>query len=301
MLFGLSWLSARGRHLAQAQRRSPAARAPAGVLRGLRAGAAASPSRSPPCRSLLGAGHVRGRAGGSGRVLVASKAAGSPLIRVMGRWASRAPRADQLTFLPRAAPSSRWWSSPSLSMTVGNLAALRQHGRLLAWSSIAHAGCILLALGVVRAAWRPCSPRRLPVHEPRRIPAGGVLIRESARGRWPFTGSGTRRAWASPSAVLQPDGPAAHVRFRAATVFYAVFEQGYAWLGVIDLINDQPLLLTHLTYMYLADRRSAPTCPGSRSRDSTGCSARRSWSRWWSSALVEPHPQWAREAVPRRS
>ena len=80
-------------------------------------------------------------------------------------WSSRrSPRSGRPS-------SSRWPCSPSLSMTLGNLMALRQDDvvRLLAWSTVAQAGWVVLPLAAVSTLRRRASAR-LPAGLPRRHP-----------------------------------------------------------------------------------------------------------------------------------
>lgn len=89
-----------------------------------------------------------------GFLAVASKAAGfAALVRVVGAMVTVVPDAASPlgTFAYAGSPLILAIAIMAvLSMTVGNLAALRQTEikRLLAWSSIAHAGYILLTLAV---------------------------------------------------------------------------------------------------------------------------------------------------------
>ncbi len=95
-----------------------------------------------------------------GFLAVASKAAGfAALVRIVGVLSTGVPDAANplRTFAYTGDPLLLAIAVMAvLSMTVGNLAALRQTEikRLLAWSSIAHAGYILLR-------WR-CGPSRRP-------------------------------------------------------------------------------------------------------------------------------------------
>jgi len=84
---------------------------------------------------------------------VASKAAGFAVaIRILGTWCGQADAPGEGTtfaFLP--AGSLPFWicaAGAVATMVVGNTAALRQKElkRLLAWSSVAHAGYLLMAL-----------------------------------------------------------------------------------------------------------------------------------------------------------
>jgi len=89
----------------------------------------------------------------AGFLAVASKAAGFAVaIRILGTWCGRADAPGEgstFAFLP-AGPLPFWICAAGAvaTMVVGNTAALRQKElkRLLAWSSVAHAGYLLMAL-----------------------------------------------------------------------------------------------------------------------------------------------------------
>jgi NADH-quinone oxidoreductase subunit N len=91
----------------------------------------------------------------AGFLAVASKAAGFAVaIRILGTWcgsAAAAPAETAFPFLPPG-PLPFWILAAGAvaTMVVGNTAALRQKElkRLLAWSSVAHAGYLLMALSV---------------------------------------------------------------------------------------------------------------------------------------------------------
>lgn len=91
----------------------------------------------------------------AGFLAVASKAAGFAVaIRILGTWCGSAmPPAEgaAVGFLPPG-PLPFWIcaAGAALTMVVGNTAALRQKDlkRLLAWSSVAHAGYLLMAMSV---------------------------------------------------------------------------------------------------------------------------------------------------------
>jgi proton-translocating NADH-quinone oxidoreductase chain N len=91
----------------------------------------------------------------AGFLAVASKAAGFAVaIRVLGTWCGSAdpvPEGVHFGVLPPG-PLPYWIlaAGAAATMIVGNTAALRQSDlkRLLAWSSVAHAGYLLMALSV---------------------------------------------------------------------------------------------------------------------------------------------------------
>ncbi|MHC4923235.1 MAG: NADH-quinone oxidoreductase subunit N, partial [Planctomycetota bacterium] len=89
----------------------------------------------------------------AGFLAVASKAAGfAILVRIIGSWMGEAhplPEGTQFGFLPTG-PLPYWILGvlAILTMIVGNTAALRQRElkRLMAWSSVSHAGYMLMTL-----------------------------------------------------------------------------------------------------------------------------------------------------------
>ena len=91
----------------------------------------------------------------AGFLAVASKAAGFAVaIRILGTWCGGADAVSEGTsfaFLPTG-PLPCWIAAAGAvaTMVVGNTAALRQTEmkRLLAWSSVAHAGYLLMALSM---------------------------------------------------------------------------------------------------------------------------------------------------------
>ena len=123
---------------------------------------------------LLVPGRVRGRRGGSRRV---------PVGRVEGRppWRSRRECCSRF----RRSPAAAAWADArhvglavgvvaAVTVTFGNLAAFGQTNlkRLLAYSTIAHAGYMLLALAVITpagAAGGAVLPRRVHRDEPRGV------------------------------------------------------------------------------------------------------------------------------------
>ncbi|MHC5009402.1 MAG: NADH-quinone oxidoreductase subunit N [Planctomycetota bacterium] len=212
----------------------------------------------------------------AGFLAVASKAAGfAALVRVMGAVVPRravvpsVPSAtDPLTaFLPDGGPLVAAVAVAAvLSMTVGNLAALRQREvkRLLAWSSIAHAGYILLALAV----WSPDALAALVVYliaylfmNLAAFLIAGIVIRERGTGDLSaFRGLGTKQgglALAFAIVLFSLTGLPPFFGFVAkVTVFYAVFAKGYVWLGVIGLLNGAVSLYYYariVAQMYLTD------------------------------------------------
>ncbi len=205
-----------------------------------------------------------------GFLAVASKAAGfAALVRVVGATHPIVPdAADPLrTF---AYTGNTFILAISilavLTMTVGNLAALRQREikRLLAWSSIAHAGYILLAIAV----WSELGATALMVYliaylfmNLAAFLLAGIVIRERGTGDLAaFRGLGAQSpvlAVGFAIVLFSLTGLPPFLGFVGKmTVFYAVFAKGYVWLGVIGLLNGVISLYYYakiLVSMYLAD------------------------------------------------
>jgi NADH-quinone oxidoreductase subunit N len=211
----------------------------------------------------------------AGFLAVASKAAGfAALVRVLGAAGTAVPQAAGLsTFLPDGGPFvSAVAVAAVLSMTVGNLAALRQGEvkRLLAWSSIAHAGYILLALSV----WSENALAALVVYllaylfmNLAAFLIAGIVIREEGTGALEaFRGLGQRNAWLAVAfaiVLFSLTGLPPFFGFVGkVTVFYAVFAKGYVWLGVIGLVNGALSLYYYakvVRWMFLADEAETET------------------------------------------
>lgn len=211
-----------------------------------------------------------------GFLAVASKAAGfAALVRVMGALdLSAAPLVGdaQMTSLwPAGSPFLTLLAVTAiLTMTVGNLAALRQREikRLLAWSSIAHAGYLLLALSVWSQGAVAAVVFYLVAYLFMNLAAfllAGLMIRELGTGEiQAFRGLGRRAPLlgiAFAVVLFSLTGLPPLFGFVAKLqVFYAIFEQGYVWLGVIGLINGAISLYYYariLSWMYLADESAA--------------------------------------------
>ena len=188
----------------------------------------------------------------AGFLAVASKAAGFlALVRVVGATMSGPvpEAADPLTtFLPDGGVLIAVLAVAAvLTMTVGNLAALRQREikRLLAWSSIAHAGYLLLLL----ATWSETSIAALLFYlvaylfmNLAAFLIAGIVIRERGTGELDaLAGMGRTNvgiALALAVIMFSLTGLPPFFGFAAKLqLFYAVFERGFVWLGVIGLIN----------------------------------------------------------------
>ena len=252
-----------------------------------------------------------------GFLAVASKAAGfAALVRVVGAAIPDPlpPAADPLTsFLPTGNALITGLAVLGLLTTIiGNLAALRQREikRLLAWSSIAHAGYILLALAV----WTPSAVAALLVYlvaylfmNLAAFLIAGIVIRERGSGDLEsFRGMG-RKQWgislALAIALFSLTGLPPFFGFIGKlTIFYAIFEQGYVWLGVIGLLGGVVSLWYYarvIKYMYLMDEVEGEPTPGMRVAfaDHVLCAALTIpilvfgifWSPIW---------EWAKAAVP---
>jgi NADH-quinone oxidoreductase subunit N len=203
-----------------------------------------------------------------GFLAVASKAAGfAALVRVVSAMGLDVPAVTEGLgpLVPDGVLPTILAVAAILSMTFGNLGALRQREvkRLLAWSSIAHAGYILLTLAVFG------SPRSvsalvfyLVAYLFMNLAAfliAGVAIRELGTGELSaFRGLGKRNAWlafAFAIVLFSLTGLPPFFGFVAKySVFWAVLEKGYVWLAVIGLVNGAISLYYYAkvaAYMYL--------------------------------------------------
>lgn len=212
----------------------------------------------------------------AGFLAVASKAAGFlALIRVVGATTSGpvAAAADPLTaFLPDGGVLIGIIAIAAvLTMTVGNLAALRQGEikRLLAWSSIAHAGYLLLLL----ATWSETSIAALLFYlvaylfmNLAAFLIAGIVIRECGTGELSaLRGMGRRNVGISVALAIvmfSLTGLPPFFGFAAKLqLFYAVFDRGYVWLGVIGLVNGVISLYYYarvLSYLWFHDAEEEP-------------------------------------------
>ncbi len=184
-----------------------------------------------------------------GFLAVASKAAGfAALVRVVGATVPNVPDADIGTILPDANPLITVLAvSAILTMTFGNLAALRQREikRLLAWSSIAHAGYIMLAISIWSVDAIAALLLYLVAYLFMNIAAffiAGLAIRELGTGELSaFRGLMKRNVGLTIALcviMFSLTGLPPFFGFIAKLqIFYAVFAKGYVWLGVIGLIN----------------------------------------------------------------
>jgi len=221
-----------------------------------------------------------------GFLAVASKAAGfAALVRVAGplgvedtaHLASVAQVTHDATraFLPLSHPMAAVLSlSAVLTMTVGNLAACRHTDlkRLLAYSSIAHAGYMLMALSV----WTPLAVEALVFYlvaylfmNLAAFLIAGLVIRETGTSDLAgLSGLGFRRPWLAASftlVMLSLTGIPPMFGFVGKLVlFRAVIDQGYVWFAVIGLLNGAISLYYYakpLLKMYLEDADPAAARP----------------------------------------
>jgi NADH-quinone oxidoreductase subunit N len=214
----------------------------------------------------------------AGFLAVASKAAGfAALVRVMGAVVPEVPAASDLLrdVLPDGGPFVTAVAvSAILTMTAGNLAALRSREikRLLAWSSIAHAGYVLLAISVWSENALAALVFYLVAYLFMNLAAfliAGIVIRERGTEEIAaFHGLGRRSGWlalAMAIVLFSLTGLPPFFGFVAkVTVFYAVFEKGYVWLGVIGLVNGVISLYYYariVAWMYLKEADEADARP----------------------------------------
>jgi NADH-quinone oxidoreductase subunit N len=135
-----------------------------------------------------------------------------------------------------------------LTMTVGNLVALRQTRmvRLLAWSSIAQAGYILAALALGAAGVRAAVAYAVFFVVLEFIAfAAAVALREPGADGGDlraYRGAGRRRPWLGAALVLAFAGlaglpPGLAGLFAKVTVVEALIDEGWGWLAGIVVIN----------------------------------------------------------------
>lgn len=202
-----------------------------------------------------------------GFLAVASKAAGfAGLVRLGTAVIPEAVTASD-SWLPNGGPFTVIMAIVAiLTMTIGNWGALRQREikRLLAWSSIAHAGYILLALSI----WSESAVEALLIYlvaylfmNMAAFFFAGVVIRDTGSGQLSaFRGlarSNTLIAVSFAIILFSLTGLPPFFGFVAKlSVFYAIFEKGYWVLGVIGLLNGVISLYYYavvVRYMFLDD------------------------------------------------
>ncbi len=209
----------------------------------------------------------------AGFLAVASKAAGfAGLIRVMSALGTTASvvgkGAEATTLLPSSGPMSIILSVCAiLTMTLGNLGACRQTDlkRLLAYSSIAHAGYMLMALSVWTGPALESVVFYLVTYLFMNLAAfllAGIVIRATGTSDLAgLKGLGFRHPWLAASftiVMLSLTGIPPMIGFIGKLVlFKVVLEQGFVWLAVIGLINGAISLYYYakpLMKMYLDDQ-----------------------------------------------
>jgi len=212
----------------------------------------------------------------AGFLAVASKAAGfAGLVRIL--WAMGAKTSvaasPMVTFLPNAGPLSAILAvSALLTMTVGNLAACRQTDlkRLLAYSSIAHAGYMLMALSVWTEPAVEAVVFYLVTYLFMNLAAflvAGIVIRATGTSDLSsLKGLASRHPWLAAGftiVMLSLTGLPPMLGFVGKFVlFKAVLDQGFVWLAVVGLLNGAISLYYYakpLMRMYLDD--AEPTTP----------------------------------------
>ncbi len=154
------------------------------------------------------------------------------------------------TALPDAGPAWRWvlWVSALLSMTIGNLAALRQTNikRLLAYSSIAHAGYVLVAFAARTPIGAAAAMFYLAAYAFMNIGAFVVVSHLAGRGEQyvevdDYAGLGARRpilAALLTIFLLSLIGiPLTGGFFGKFYIFRAAIHGELIWLAVLGLLN----------------------------------------------------------------
>jgi NADH-quinone oxidoreductase subunit N len=208
-----------------------------------------------------------------GFLAVASKAAGfAALLRVVGAIV-QGPVPDAADKLRTILPSGGAFVTilalaAVLTMTVGNLAALRQREikRLLAWSSIAHAGYLLLALAVFSETAVAALLFYLVAYLFMNLAAfliAGLVIRDLGTGELAaLRGMGRRHAGltiAFAIVLFSLTGLPPFFGFVAKLqLFYAVFAKGFVWLGVIGLVNGVVSLYYYARVVAVMALQDAP-------------------------------------------
>jgi len=213
----------------------------------------------------------------AGFLAVASKAAGfAGLVRVVASLgAVTAVGAPTSSVLPVGTPIAAILAiSAVLSMTVGNLAACRQTDlkRLLAYSSIAHAGYMLMGLAIWSSTSLSALVFYLVVYLFMNLAAfllAGVMIRATGSSSLAsLKGLGFRSPWLAAAftlVMLSLTGLPPLLGFLGKLVlFEAVIRGGYVWFAVIGLLNGAISLYYYakpLMRMYLEDQDETAVAP----------------------------------------
>jgi NADH-quinone oxidoreductase subunit N len=141
------------------------------------------------------------------------------------------------------------WLSALLSMTIGNFAALTQSNikRLLAYSSIAHAGYVLVALAARSLPGTAAAMFYLAAYALMNIGAFAVVVHLSGKGERflsidDFAGLGTRQpltaAMLSIFLLSLIGVPLTGGFFGKFYIFKAALESHLVWLTVLGLLNS---------------------------------------------------------------
>jgi NADH-quinone oxidoreductase subunit N len=213
----------------------------------------------------------------AGFLAVASKAAGfAALVRFAGAAGTHVEDAKNVwVVLPWDSPMAAILAvSAVVTMTVGNLAACRQSDlkRLLAWSSIAHAGYMLMALSVWSRTGVEAVVFYLVTYLFMNLAAfllAGVVARDAGTSDMSaLRGLAYRHPWLAGAlaiVMLSLTGLPPMLGFLGKWVlFAAVLERGYLWLAVIGLLNGAISLYyyAHPLYrMYFQDADPARPVP----------------------------------------
>ena len=179
----------------------------------------------------------------------------APVVGLM----STAPKAAafavllRITFTGFPLMEHRWsmlmWALAALSMTIGNLGALKQSDvkRMLAYSSIAHAGYLLVAFTAFPPAGIAAACYYTAAYAAMNVGAFAVVTqvggyKETLRSFADYQGLALRRpvlAALLTSFLLSLIGiPFTGGFFGKFYVFAAALEAGHVWLAVIGLINS---------------------------------------------------------------
>ncbi len=179
-------------------------------------------------------------------------------------------------------PSATWVPAVAalavLTMTVGNLAALRQLSlkRMLAYSSIAHAGYVLVGLAATNASGVAAVLFYLFVYAFMNIGAFAVLIAMERQGEGDVMANQVRglarsHPWLAAMMAIFMFGltgvPPLAGFFGKLYLFQAAVEANLAWLAIVGVINSAISAYYYLRVtvtMYMADEEAAPIAVGWR-------------------------------------
>ena len=181
-------------------------------------------------------------------------------------------------FMTALAPVGRaWeplvWTSALLSMTIGNFAALNQANvkRMLAYSSIAHAGYVLAALTARSHAGTAAAMFYLAAYALMNMGAFAVVAHIAGKGERyqevdDFAGLGAKQPFTAAMLALFLFSligvPLTAGFFGKFYIFKAALDAGLVWLAVLGLLNSAVAAyyyLRVLVVMYM--REPAPDAP----------------------------------------